>query len=184
MKKLNLTATTLFCALFIACNIELIKKTKLALESSSKDLKNKILKIKKEATEKGVRFAAFTDSKTGSKVTNGGPALREAKVQAIGETGKFLKTIEKEALKLKETGNSDQFLGMSDLMLEVAESLEEVGITGIKTRVLEDTKSNPINTAERLLEVKVQIENQLEAIKVKQNIENKEKKNNKSKKKK
>ncbi|MCD2401475.1 decorin-binding protein DbpB [Borreliella bissettiae] len=176
MKQLNLIAIALFFTLLVACNVGLIEKTKLALESSSRDLKNKILKIKKEATDKGVRFAAFTKSKTGSKVTNGGIALREAKIQAIDETGKFLKIIEEEALKIKETGKSSQFLAMSDFMLDVVESLEEVGITGVKSRVLEGTKNTPINTAERLLEVKVQIENQLEVIKAKQNLENEEKK--------
>ncbi|WNY66354.1 decorin-binding protein DbpB (plasmid) [Borreliella andersonii] len=184
IKKLNSIAATLLFGLLVACNIGLIEKTNTALESFSKDLKNKISKIKKEAAVKGVLFEAFTDSKTGSKVTSGGMALREAKVQAIGETGKFLKAIEEEALKLKETGNSAQFLAMFDLMLEVIESLEEVGITGLKARALEEAKSNPITTAERLLEVKAQMENQLEAVKVKQNIESGDKKNNKSKKKK
>ncbi|MBB6213381.1 decorin-binding protein DbpB (plasmid) [Borreliella californiensis] len=184
MKRLNLIVIALFFTPLLACNLGLIEKTKLALESSSRDLKNKILKIKEEAAKKGVRFAAFTDNKTGSKVSDGGLALREAKVQAIGETEKFLKIIEEETLKIKETGKSSQFLAMSDLMLDVVESLEEVGIKDVKPRVLEDAKSNPINTAERLLEVKVQIETQLEAIKAKQNIENEEKKNNKSKKKK
>ncbi|WKC90375.1 decorin-binding protein DbpB [Borreliella carolinensis] len=184
MKKLNLIAIALFFTLLVACNVGLIEKTKLVLESYSRDLKNKILKIKKEATDKGVRFEAFTKSKTGSKVTNGGLALREAKIQAIGETEKFLKIIEEEALKIKETGKSSQFLAMSDFMLDIVESLEEVGIKDVKTRVLESTKNTSINTAEKLLAVKVQIENQLEAIKAKQNLENEEKKNNNSKKKK
>ncbi|WKC89507.1 decorin-binding protein DbpB (plasmid) [Borreliella finlandensis] len=183
--KLNSIVIALFFKLLVACSIGLVEKTNVALESSFKDLKNKILKIKKEATEKGVLFTAFTGLKTGSKVTSGGLALREAKVQAIDETGKFLKIIEKEALKLKETGNSGQFLAMFDLMLEVVESLEDVGIMGLKARVLEESKNNPINTAERLLAAKAQIENQLEVVKEKQNIENGgEKKNNKSKKKK
>ncbi|MBB6208366.1 decorin-binding protein DbpB [Borreliella lanei] len=185
IEKLNSMVMALFFNLLVACNIGLIEKAKMALESSSRDLKNKILKIKEEAAKKGVLFAAFTNSKAGSKVTSGGPTLREAKVQVIGETRKFLKIIEKEALKLKETGNSSQFLAMFDLMLEAVESLEEIGITDIKPRILEEAESNPINTAERLLEVKVKIENQLEAVKVKQNIKkNGEKKNNKGKKKK
>lgn len=183
--KLNSIVMVLFFDLLVACSIGLVERTNAALESSSKDLKNKILKIKKEAMGKGVLFEAFTGLKTGSKVTSGGLALREAKVQAIVETGKFLKIIEEEALKLKETGNSGQFLAMFDLMLEVVESLEDVGIIGLKARVLEESKNNPINTAERLLAAKAQIENQLKVVKEKQNIENGgEKKNNKSKKKK
>ncbi len=72
---------------------------------------------------------------------------------------------------------------MFDLMLEVVESLEDVGIIGLKARVLEESKNNPINTAERLLAAKAQIENQLKVVKEKQNIENGgKKKNNKSKK--
>nr|WP_228459402.1 decorin-binding protein DbpB [Borrelia sp. CA_690]WKC83975.1 decorin-binding protein DbpB [Borrelia sp. CA_690] len=183
MKKTNLTITALFVSLLRACNFQFMKKIDSALESSSNNLKTKILQIKKEAAEKDVNFEAFTDSKTGSKVTNGGQTLRKAKVQAIDETEKFLKKIEEGALKLKEHGNSEQFFAMFDLMLEVVESLEAIGITDVKGHVLEEAESNPINTAERLIKAKVKIENQLEAIKAKQNIDG-EKKNSKSKKKK
>lgn len=71
------------------------------LESSSDDVKNKILQIKEEAAKKGVNFKAFTGTATGSKVTARGSAPREAKVQAINEVEKFLKIIE-EALILKK----------------------------------------------------------------------------------
>ncbi|WKC87707.2 DbpA/DbpB family decorin-binding adhesin [Borreliella japonica] len=123
---------------------------KIALKSSSKDVKDKISQIRKEAAEKGVNFVAFTNTETGSKVTSGGLTLREAKVQAIDATRKFLKTIEEEALKLKEYGNSSEFSDMFDLMLEIVESLEEIGIKA-KDSVLVEVEKNPINTVERLL---------------------------------
>lgn len=183
MKKFNLIIEVLFAILLTACNFGLMEETKIALESSSKDVKNKILQIKKDAEDKGVNFAAFTSSETGSKVTNGGLALREAKIQAINEVEKFLKRIEEEALKLKEHGNSGQFLELFDLLLEVLESLEPIGIKGLKDFISEEAKCNPISTSERLIKVKVQIENKMEEVKKKQNL-NKERKTNKGKKKK
>ncbi len=154
------------------------------LESSSDDIKNKILQIKEEAAKKGVNFKAFTGTATGSKVTAGGSALREAKIQAINEVEKFLKIIEEEALILKENGNSSQFLAMFDLMLEVTGSLEAIGIKGVKSSISEEAKSNPVNTAKRLFEVKVKIENKLEGVKKRQKLGDEEKKISKSKKKK
>ncbi|WP_210380393.1 DbpA/DbpB family decorin-binding adhesin, partial [Borreliella garinii] len=126
MKKFNLTIVALFVALLVACNFGLTGETKIALESSSKDVKNKILQIRKDAGLKGVNFEAFTDRETGSKVSSGGSVIREAKVQAIDATEKFFKTIEEEALKLKENGNSSQFLAMFKIMLEILESLEAI----------------------------------------------------------
>ncbi|WKC74806.1 decorin-binding protein DbpB (plasmid) [Borreliella yangtzensis] len=184
MKKFNLTILALFVSMLIACNFELPGDTKIAIESSSRDVKNKILQIKKDAGLKGVNFEAFTDRATGSKVSSGGSVIREAKVQAINETKKFFKTIEEEALKLKENGHRGQFLAMFDIMLEVAESLEAIGIKGIKNSASEKAKSNPINTFERLLEAKVKIENKLEDIKKKQKLNDEEETNTKSKKKK
>ncbi|WPM06383.1 decorin-binding protein DbpB (plasmid) [Borreliella sinica] len=186
MQKLNLKIIALIVTLLTSCNPELARKTeeaKIAIEASSRDVKNKILQIKKEAAEKGVNFKAFTTTETGSKVSSGGVPLREAKVQAINATEKFLKAVEEEALKLKEYGNSDQFPAMFELVLEVIDSLEEIGIK-TKDSILEQTKSNPVNTAERLVEVKAQIENNLEKIKQKQNLDSEEKKPNKSKEKK
>ncbi|MBB6043258.1 decorin-binding protein DbpB (plasmid) [Borreliella yangtzensis] len=176
MKKFNLTILALFVSMLIACNFGLPGDTKIAIESSSRDVKNKILQIKKDAGLKGVNFEAFTDSETGSKVSSGGSVIREAKVQAINEAKKFFKTIEEEALKLKENGNSSQFLAMFDIMLEVAESLEAIGIKGVKNSASEEAESNPINTFERLLEAKMKIENKLEDIKEKQKINNGDKK--------
>ncbi len=48
MKKFNLIIEALFAILLTACNFGLMEETKIALESSSKDVKNKILQIKKE----------------------------------------------------------------------------------------------------------------------------------------
>lgn len=184
MKKFNLIIVALFVALLAACNFGLTGKVKAMLESSSDNVKNKILQIKEEAAKKGVNFKAFTDTATGSKVATGGSALREAKVQAINEVEKFLKIIEKEALILKKNGNSSQFLAMFDFMLEVTGSLDEIGIKGIKSSISEEAKSNPVNTAERLVEVKAKIENKLEGVKKRQKLDDEEKKISKSKKKK
>ncbi|WKC79391.1 decorin-binding protein DbpB [Borreliella tanukii] len=184
MKKLNLTILALFVALLIACKFELTGETKIALESSSRDVKDKILQLKKEAALKGVNFEAFTDKKTGIVVAEQPEIIKDAKVQAINETEKFLNVIEQEALKLKENGNGGQFLAMFDIMIEVVESLEAIGIKGAKYPVSKEAKSNPINTFERLLEAKVKIKNKLEDIKKKQKIDSEDKKNNKSKKKK
>ncbi|ACL35132.1 decorin-binding protein B (plasmid) [Borreliella garinii Far04] len=184
MKKFNLIIVALFVALLAACNFGLTGEVKAMLESSSDNVKNKILQIKEEAAKKGVNFKAFTGTATGSKVTNGGSALREAKVQAINEVEKFLKIIEKEALILKKNGNSSQFLAMFDFMLEVTGSLDEIGIKGIKSSISEEAKSNPVNTAERLVEVKAKIENKLEGVKKRQKLDDEEKKISKSKKKK
>ncbi len=102
MKKFNLIIVALFVALLAACNFGLTGEVKAMLESSSDNVKNKILQIKEEAAKKGVNFKAFTGTATGSKVATGGSALREAKVQAINEVEKFLNTIEEEALILKK----------------------------------------------------------------------------------
>ncbi|WP_316242939.1 DbpA/DbpB family decorin-binding adhesin, partial [Borreliella garinii] len=86
-------------------------------------------------------------------------------------------------LILKKNGNSSQFLAMFDLMLEVTGSLDEIGIKGIKSSISEEAKSNPVNTAERLVEVKAKIENKLEGVKKRQKLDDEEKKISKSKKK-
>ncbi|WP_151060740.1 decorin-binding protein DbpB [Borreliella turdi] len=184
MKKFNLIIVSLFIVLFVACNFGLTGKVKAVLESSSADVKSKISQIKEEAAKKGVNFVAFTDTATGSKVTSGGLALREAKVQAIGEVKKFLKIIEEEALKLKGHGNSSQFLAMFNLMLEVTASLDAIGIKGVKTYILEEAECSPVNTADRLVEVKAKIENKLEGVKKRQKLDDGDKKINKSKNKK
>lgn len=182
MKKLNLIIVALFNALFAACHFGLTGEIKAKLESSSADVKSKILQIKEAAAKKGVNFLAFTDTATGSKVTTGGSALREAKVQAINEVEKFLKIIEEEALKLKENGNSSQFLAMYDLMLEVSGSLDAIGIKGVKTSISEEASYNPVTTAERLVEVKTKIEDKLEGVKKRQKLEGEDTKISKSKK--
>ncbi|WP_316242938.1 DbpA/DbpB family decorin-binding adhesin, partial [Borreliella garinii] len=87
-------------------------------------------------------------------------------------------------LILKKNGNSSQFLAMFDFMLEVTGSLDEIGIKGIKSSISEEAKSNPVNTAERLVEVKAKIENKLEGVKKRQKLDDEEKKISKSKKKK
>ncbi len=71
---------------------------------------------------------------------------------------------------------------MFDLMLEVTGSLDEIGIKGIKSSISEEAKSNPVNTAERLVEVKAKIENKLEGVKKRQKLDDEEKKISKSKK--
>lgn len=67
-------------------------------------------------------------------------------------------------------------------MLEVTGSLDEIGIKGIKSSISEEAKSNPVNTAERLVEVKAKIENKLEGVKKRQKLDDEEKKISKSKK--
>ncbi len=54
--KLNSIVIALFFKLLVACSIGLVERTNAALESSSKDLKNKILKIKKESHGKRCTF--------------------------------------------------------------------------------------------------------------------------------
>ncbi len=71
---------------------------------------------------------------------------------------------------------------MFDFMLEVTGSLDEIGIKGIKSSISEEAKSNPVNTAERLVEVKAKIENKLEGVKKRQKLDDEEKKISKSKK--
>ncbi len=73
---------------------------------------------------------------------------------------------------------------MFDLMLEVTGSLDEIGIKGIKSSISEEAKSNPVNTAERLVEVKAKIENKLEGVKKRQKLDDEEKKISKRQKKK
>lgn len=69
-------------------------------------------------------------------------------------------------------------------MLEVTGSLDEIGIKGIKSSISEEAKSNPVNTAERLVEVKAKIENKLEGVKKRQKLDDEEKKISKRQKKK
>ncbi len=66
---------------------------------------------------------------------------------------------------------------MFDFMLEVTGSLDEIGIKGIKSSISEEAKSNPVNTAERLVEVKAKIENKLEGVKKRQKLDDEEEKN-------
>ncbi|WP_327785832.1 DbpA/DbpB family decorin-binding adhesin [Borreliella valaisiana] len=54
----------------------------------------------------------------------------------------------------------------------------------MKSSISEEAKSNPVNTAERLVEVKAKIENKLEGVKKRQKLDDEEKKISKSKKKK
>ncbi|WKC84907.1 DbpA/DbpB family decorin-binding adhesin [Borreliella lusitaniae] len=171
MKKFDLIIVALFINLLAACDFGfegLFEKTRLALEESSKEIDDQIAKIRKEAAQKGVDFKAFADAQTESRVRVGGEVISEARVKAIDATESLLNTVEKEALKLKRSGNQRQFLGMYKIMIKGLESLEAVGIKGVKESIYEDVKRNPINSADRLVRVKVKIENKLQSIKQKQ----------------
>ncbi|WNY67296.1 DbpA/DbpB family decorin-binding adhesin [Borreliella lusitaniae] len=171
MKKFDLIIVALFISLFKACDFgfeRLFEETRLALEASSKEIDDQIAKIREEAAQKGVDFKAFAEAQTESRVTLKEEVISKARVKAIDATGSLLNRVEKEALKLKASGNQRQFSDMYKIMIKSVESLEVVGIKGVKESIYEDVKRNPINSADRLVRVKVKIENKLQFIKQKQ----------------
>ncbi|APS99336.1 cytochrome D ubiquinol oxidase subunit II (plasmid) [Borreliella mayonii] len=172
----NLLKLTLLVNLLISCGLS--GETKIRLETSAKDIVDKIDEIKKEAAAKGVNFDAFTSSATGGKVAGSGDFgdfIKQAKLRAIAVAEKFITAIEEEAAKLKETGYSGEFSAMYDLMFEVSEPLERIGIQDMKTKISEEAEKNPPTTAEGILEIAKKMREKLQRVKAKQKKDNKTK---------
>ncbi len=145
----NLLKLSLLVAL-ISCGLK--GETKIILERSAKDITDEINKIKKDAADNNVNFAAFTDSETGSKVSENSFIL-EAKVRATTVAEKFVTAIEGEATKLKKTGSSGEFSAMYNMMLEVSGPLEELGVLRMTKTVTDAAEQHPTTTAEGILEI-------------------------------
>nr|CAH56452.1 decorin binding protein A [Borreliella garinii]CAH56453.1 decorin binding protein A [Borreliella garinii]CAH56454.1 decorin binding protein A [Borreliella garinii] len=164
--KKNLLKLSLIVSLLVACG--LTGETKIRLESSAQEIKDEINKIKANAKKEGVKFEAFTDKQTGSKVSEKPEFILKAKIQAIQVAEKFVKAIKEEAEKLKKSGSSGAFSAMYDLMLDVSKPLEEIGIqkmTGTVTQVAEKT---PATTAEGILAIAQAMEDKLKNVNKKQ----------------
>nr|AAC70054.1 decorin binding protein A [Borreliella burgdorferi] len=165
----NLLKLTILVNLLISCG--LTGATKIKLESSAKAIVDEIDAIKKEAASMGVNFEAFTDSETGRKAAgSGGDFIKQAKVRAIKVAENFLTAIEEEATKLKETGSSGEFSAMYDLMFEVSEPLERIGIQKMKKTVSMAAEENPPTTAQGVLEIAKKMREKLIQVKGKQKL--------------
>ncbi|WKC84906.1 DbpA/DbpB family decorin-binding adhesin [Borreliella lusitaniae] len=171
--------SALIASLLIACGLSGEVKEK--LESSTKSVKDGIDKIVKSAAEQGVDFKAFTKNATGGKIAGNPTVIRKAKIEGAELSEKFLQTIEEEATKLKGSSGSAKFSPMFDLMLEVAEALEVLGMQGMKDTVLKDIEERPADTAERIIEIKNNMTVKLKKIKAKQIKELKEAEERKAK---
>ncbi|WKC90374.1 decorin-binding protein DbpA [Borreliella carolinensis] len=147
----NLLKLTLLVALFISCG--LTGETKIILERRVQDITDKIDQIYKAGALKGIKYEDFTKTQTGGKVSGQPEFIREAKLQAIEVAEKFLTAIEEEASKLKETGSSGEFSAMYNLMLEVSESLQKIGIQRMSKTVTDAAEKYPTTTAEGILEI-------------------------------
>ncbi|MBB6208367.1 decorin-binding protein DbpA [Borreliella lanei] len=166
--KNYLIKLTLLVSLLISCGLS--GETKIRLETSAKDIVDEIDKIKKEAAAQGVNFNAFTSSATGSIVAGSGSGdfIKEAKLRAIAVAEKFVTAIEEEATKLKETGRSGEFSAMYDLMFEVSEPLERIGIQDMKGTISIAAETNPPTTAQGVLEIAAAMRKKLQKVKTKQ----------------
>ncbi|WNY60660.1 decorin-binding protein DbpA (plasmid) [Borreliella bissettiae] len=146
----NLLKPTLLVALFISCG--LTGETKIILERSAKAITDEINKLRKEAVDKNVNFAAFKDGQTGTKVSEE-PFILEAKMRATKVAEEFVTALEGEATKLKETGSSGEFSAMYNMMFEVSGPLQELGIQEMTTTVTNAAKEHSTTTAEGILEI-------------------------------
>ncbi|ACN93619.1 decorin-binding protein A (plasmid) [Borreliella finlandensis] len=166
----NLLKLTILVNLLISCG--LTGETKIKLESSAKAIVDEIDAIKKEAASRGVNFAAFTSSATGSRVagTESGDFIKQAKVRAIAVAEKFVIAIEEEATKLKETGRSGEFSAMYDLIFEVSEPLERIGVQDMTKTVSMAAEENPPTTAQGVLEIARIMREKLIKVKGKQRL--------------
>ncbi|ACO38429.1 decorin-binding protein A (plasmid) [Borreliella burgdorferi 29805] len=145
----NLLKLSLLVAL-ISCGLK--GETKIILERSAKDITDEINKIKKDAADNNVNFAAFKEDKTGSKVSENSFIL-EAKMRGTTVAEKFVTAIEGEATKLKKTGSSGEFSAMYNMMLEVSGPLEELGVLRMTKTVTDAAEQHPTTTAEGILEI-------------------------------
>ncbi|WP_215539710.1 decorin-binding protein DbpA [Borreliella bavariensis] len=157
----NLLKLTLIVGLFTACG--LTGETKIRLESSAKEVKDEINKIREEAVTEGVNFAAFTDKQTGSKVAEN-PFIIKAKIRATNVALKFVQAIKEEAEKLKESGGSSQFSAMYALMFDISEPIEKIGVKDMTKTVELAAKKNPSTTVEGILEIAKKMEEKLQNV--------------------
>ncbi|MBB6031872.1 hypothetical protein HNR35_000875 [Borreliella spielmanii] len=157
----NLLKLSLLASLLVACG--LTGETKIRLESSAKEIKDEINKLKQEAIGEGVNFSAFTDKATGSGVA-GSQFIFKAKIRATDAALKFVTAIKEEAEKLKESGSSGAFSAMYDLMLDVSEPLEKIGVGEMTKTVSAGIVENPPTTAERVIEIANKMEEKLKNV--------------------
>nr|AAC70185.1 decorin binding protein A [Borreliella garinii] len=157
---------SLIVSLLVACG--LTGETKIKLESSAQEIKDEINKIKANAKKEGVKFEAFTDKQTGSKVSEKPEFILKAKIQAIQVAKRFVNAIKEEAEKLKKSGSSGAFSAMYDLMLDVSKPLEEIGIQKMTGTVTQGTGKAPATTAERILTIAKAMEEKLNNVDKKQ----------------
>ncbi|WNY70037.1 decorin-binding protein DbpA [Borreliella andersonii] len=174
----NLLKLCILVSLLLSCG--LTGETKIRLETSAKDIVDEIDKIYKEAAAKNVKFEAFTSSATGGRVSEQPEFIREAKLRAIAVAEKFVKAIEEEATKLKETGRSGEFSAMYDLIFEVSEPLEKIGIQGMKKTVSDEAEISPPTTAEGVLAIVKKMKEKLQKVKAKQTQDQETAKNTKA----
>lgn len=157
---------SLIVSLLVACG--LTGETKIKLESSAQEIKDEINKIKANAKKEGVKFEAFTNTQTGSKVSEKPEFILKAKIQAIQVAKRFVNAIKEEAEKLKKSGSSGAFSAMYDLMLDVSKPLEEIGIQKMTGTVTQGTGKAPATTAERILTIAKAMEEKLNNVDKKQ----------------
>ncbi|APQ15588.1 cytochrome D ubiquinol oxidase subunit II (plasmid) [Borreliella garinii] len=162
----NLLKLSLIVSLLVACG--LTGETKIRLESSAQEIKDEINKIKANAKKEGVNFEAFTNTKTGSRVSEKPEFILKAKIQAIQVAEKFVKAIKEEAEKLKNSGSSGAFSAMYDLMLDVSKPLEEIGIQKMTGTVTQEAEKTPATTAEGILAIAQAMEEKLKNVNKKQ----------------
>ncbi|WP_210371538.1 decorin-binding protein DbpA [Borreliella garinii] len=164
--KKNLLKLSLIVSLLVACG--LTGETKIRLESSAQEIKDEINKIKANAKKEGVKFEAFTDKQTGSKISEKPEFILKAKIKAIQVAEKFVKAIKEEAEKLKKSGSSGAFSAMYDLMLDVSKPLEEIGIQKMTGTVTKEAEKTPPTTAEGILAIAQAMEEKLNNVNKKQ----------------
>ncbi|WP_215536292.1 decorin-binding protein DbpA [Borreliella bavariensis] len=162
----NLLKLSLIVSLLVACG--LTGETKIRLESSAQEIKDEINKIKANAKKEGVKFEAFTNTQTGSKVSEKPEFILQAKIQAIKVAEKFVKAIKEEAEKLKKSGSSGAFSAMYDLMLDVSKPLEEIGIQKMTGTVTQEAEKTPATTADGILAIAKAMEEKLKNVNKKQ----------------
>nr|CAH56451.1 decorin binding protein A [Borreliella garinii] len=155
------------------CRIRLIHhglkgETKIRLESSAQEIKDEINKIKANAKKEGVKFEAFTNTQTGSKISEKPEFILKAKIKAIQVAERFVKAIKEEAEKLKKSGSSGAFSAMYDLMIDVSKPLEEIGIQKMTGTVKEAAQKTPATTADGIIAIAQAMEDKLNNVNKKQ----------------
>ncbi|ACL34789.1 decorin binding protein A (plasmid) [Borreliella garinii PBr] len=157
---------SLIVSLLVACG--LTGETKIRLESSAQEIKDEINKIKANAKKEGVKFEAFTNTQTGSKISEKPEFILKAKIKAIQVAERFVKAIKEEAEKLKKSGSSGAFSAMYDLMIDVSKPLEEIGIQKMTGTVKEAAQKTPATTADGIIAIAQAMEDKLNNVNKKQ----------------